>query len=68
MTNVTLAKEELSLEEKLDRFAEVAVHVGLGLQPGQELVMTAPLRGSAARKTHHGAGLSCRSLTGDDPL
>ncbi|MGA8727991.1 MAG: aminopeptidase [Terracidiphilus sp.] len=43
MTNVTLAKEELSLEEKLDRFAEVAVHVGLGLQPGQELVMTAPL-------------------------
>lgn len=43
MTNVTLAKEELSLEQKLDRFAEVAVHVGLGLQAGQELVMTAPL-------------------------
>jgi aminopeptidase len=43
MTNVTLAIEELSLEQKLDRFAEVAVHVGLGLQAGQELVMTAPL-------------------------
>jgi aminopeptidase len=43
MTNVTLAKEELSLEQKLDRFAEVAVRVGLGLQAGQELVMTAPL-------------------------
>jgi aminopeptidase len=28
---------------KLDRLAEVAVHVGLGLGHGQELVMTAPL-------------------------
>ena len=28
---------------RLDRLAEVAVRVGLGLQPGQELVMTAPL-------------------------
>jgi aminopeptidase len=32
-----------SQEERLDRFAEVAVRVGLGLAPGQELVMTAPL-------------------------
>ena len=31
----------LSHEEKLDRLAEVAVRVGLGLAPGQELVMTA---------------------------
>jgi aminopeptidase len=30
-------------EEKLERLAEVAVRVGLGLQPGQELVMTASL-------------------------
>lgn len=30
-------------EEKLNRLAEVAVRVGLGLQPGQELVMTASL-------------------------
>ena len=29
--------------ENLDRLAEAAVHVGLGLQPGQELVMTASL-------------------------
>jgi aminopeptidase len=43
MTNVTLAKEELSLQQKLDQLAEVAVNVGLGLQAGQELVMTAPL-------------------------
>ena len=31
----------LSFEEKLDRLAEVAVRVGLGLQAGQELVITA---------------------------
>lgn len=30
-------------EQKLDKFAEVAVKVGLGLKPGQELVMTASL-------------------------
>ena len=30
-------------EEKLERLAEVAVRVGLGLQAGQELVMTASL-------------------------
>ena len=31
------------LAERLDRLAEVAVKVGLGLRPGQELVITAPL-------------------------
>jgi aminopeptidase len=30
-------------ESRLDRLAEVAVQVGLGLQPGQEVVLTAPL-------------------------
>jgi aminopeptidase len=30
-------------EQKLNRLAEVAVHVGLGLGPGQQLVMTATL-------------------------
>src|ERR1019366_9619958 len=30
-------------EKNLDRLAEVAVHAGLGLAPGQELVMTATL-------------------------
>jgi aminopeptidase len=29
--------------DKLDKLAQVAVHVGLGLQKGQDLVMTAPL-------------------------
>ena len=30
-------------EARLDRLGEVAVRVGLGLEPGQQLVMTAPL-------------------------
>lgn len=34
---------ELSLDEKLDRLAEVAVKVGLGLKEGQELIMTSPM-------------------------
>jgi len=34
---------ERTHEQKLDLLAEVAVKVGLGLQPGQELVMTASL-------------------------
>lgn len=32
----------LPFERKLDRLAEVAVRIGLGLQEGQELVLTAP--------------------------
>src|SRR6201996_7853621 len=32
----------LSFEQKLDRFAEVAVRTGLNLREGQELVLTAP--------------------------
>lgn len=33
----------LTHQQKLDRLAEVAIQVGLGLAPGQELVMTATL-------------------------
>jgi aminopeptidase len=32
----------LTFEQKLDRLAEVAVRIGLGLKEGQELVLTAP--------------------------
>ncbi len=35
--------EALSHDQLLDRLAEVAVRVGLGLKPGQEVVLTAPL-------------------------
>lgn len=35
--------QEISFAQKLDQLARVAVQVGLGLVPGQELLMTAPL-------------------------
>lgn len=38
----TLA-QELTFEQKLDQLARVAIHVGLGLKAGQELLMTASL-------------------------
>jgi aminopeptidase len=49
------AAPTLSHEERLDRLAQVAVQVGLGLQPGQEVVMTAPLEAVALarRITEH---------------
>ena len=44
MATITeLPKTSLTFEQKLDRLAQVAVNVGLGLQRGQELVMTAAL-------------------------
>jgi aminopeptidase len=43
MSTPTLEITALSHEQKLDRLAEVAIRVGLGLAPGQELVMTATL-------------------------
>jgi aminopeptidase len=42
-SSVGVLEPGLSHETKLDRLAEVAVRVGLGLARGQELVMTAPL-------------------------
>jgi aminopeptidase len=32
----------LTFEQKLDRLAEVSIHIGLGLREGQELVLAAP--------------------------
>src|SRR5579859_300631 len=44
MATITeLPKTSLTFEQKLDRLAQVAVNVGLGLERGQELVMTATL-------------------------
>jgi len=45
MSSATLADPafaSLNFDQKLDRLAEVAVRVGLNLQEGQELVLTAP--------------------------
>src|SRR5580704_11731666 len=43
MSTATLETTALTHQQKLDRLAEVAIRVGLGLAPGQELVMTATL-------------------------
>ena len=63
---------KLSFEEKLDRLAQVAVHSGLGLALGQELVVTATLDAVplVRRITEHayraGATLVTTLLTDED--
>jgi aminopeptidase len=43
MADTAIAPDQLTLEQKMDNLAEVAVRVGLGLKAGQELVMTASI-------------------------
>ena len=43
MSATVLTAEQRTHDQKLDLFAEVAIKVGLGLEKGQELVMTASL-------------------------
>jgi aminopeptidase len=62
----------LSFEEKLDRFAEVAVRVGLNLGRGQELLISAPLEALplVRRITEHAykaGALLVTSFYSDDP-
>jgi aminopeptidase len=62
----------LSFEEKLDRFAEVAVRVGLNLGNGQELLISAPLEALplVRRITEHAykaGALLVTSFYSDDP-
>jgi aminopeptidase len=62
----------LSFEDKLDRLAEVAVRVGLGLREGQELVLTAPIDALplVRRITDHAyraGALMVTTLYADDP-
>ena len=67
-SNTIVAKEQFlqtpEFERKLDRLAEVAVHTGLGLGPGQELVMTATLDTIHQVVTHN--SLSVETLIVDD--
>src|ERR1019366_6008753 len=58
-------------EQKLDLLAEVAVRVGLGLQPGQELLMTAsldalPLARSITQQAYRAAASRVTTLYTDD--
>src|SRR5580698_2686503 len=62
----------LPFDEKLDRLAQVAVHIGLGLREGQELVMSAPIEALplVRRITDHAyraGALLVTTFYGDDP-
>ena len=75
MSSATLsapAFASLSFDEKLDRLAEVAVRVGLGLREGQELVLTAPIEALplVRRITEHAykaGALLVTTFYADDP-
>jgi aminopeptidase len=61
----------LPFEEKLDRFARLAVYVGLNLQPGQELVISAstemmPLVRRITEHAYKAGALLVSTLYGDD--
>jgi aminopeptidase len=72
MTNIPTAPEARTHEQNLDLLAQVAVNVGLGLQRGQELLMTASLDALplARRITEHayraGASLVTTMYTDDE--
>ncbi len=62
----------LTFDQKLDRLAEVAVQVGLGLRAGQELIMSAPLEALplVRRITEHAyraGALLVTTFYSDDP-
>ena len=61
----------LPFDEKLDRFAQVAVHVGLNLQPGQELLISAtvemmPLVRRITEHAYKAGALLVTTTYGDD--
>src|ERR1700709_1313452 len=61
----------LPFEEKLDRFAKVAVHVGLNLQAGQELLISAsiemlPLVRRITEHAYKAGALLVATFYGDD--
>ena len=63
---------DLRFDEKLDRLAEVAVKVGLGLRSGQELIVSAPLEALplVRRITEHAykaGALLVTTFYSDDP-
>jgi aminopeptidase len=67
-----LAFSSLTFDEKLDRLAEVAARIGVNIQPGQELVITAPtdalplVRRIATHAYQAGAKLVTTFFTDDD--
>jgi aminopeptidase len=71
MANLAISTEQTH-EQKLDRLAEVAIRVGLGLAPGQELVMTAsidalPLARRITEQAYRAGASLVTTLYTDDP-
>ena len=69
--NAASALDRETLEQKLDQLAKVAIHVGLGLKPGQELVMTAsldavPLVRRITEQAYRAGAALVTTLYGDD--
>ncbi|MDR3764264.1 MAG: aminopeptidase [Acidobacteriota bacterium] len=69
----SMIETKLSLEQKLDKLAAVAIHVGLGLKPGQELVMTAsvdtlPLARCITEQAYRAGASLVTTLLSDDAL
>lgn len=72
MEAVSAKFADLAFEQKLDRLAEVAVKVGLGLRAGQELIMSAPMEALTLvrRITEHAykaGALLVTTFYADDP-
>src|SRR5437763_6925801 len=63
---------DLTFDQKLDRLAEVAVQIGLGLRAGQELIVSAPIEALplVRRITEHAykaGALLVTTFYSDDP-
>jgi aminopeptidase len=73
MTTAATLKDTRTFEEKLDLFAQIAINVGLGLKPGQELVMTAgldtlPLARRIAEQAYKAGASLVTTLFTDDAM
>ena len=75
MSSATLSAPSfasLSFDEKLDRLAEVAVRVGLGLREGQEMLLSAPIEALPLVRrivdhAYRAGALLVTTFYGDDP-
>jgi aminopeptidase len=73
MTTAAALTDTRTFEEKLDLFAQIAINVGLGLKPGQELVMTAgletlPLARRIAEQAYKAGASLVTTLFTDDAM
>jgi len=51
---------DLSHEQRFDRLTEIAVQVGLGLAPGQELVISVPIEALPRPPLHDSSTRNCK--------